>query len=83
MPEMSLAPVAEQLSGLLGSEVKNALDCIGPEAEEAVNSQIERFLKHLAYFQNLVLKSLSKLDTKEEIDSSILGAVDAMSPMPI
>src|ERR1700759_5576519 len=31
--EMSLAPVASRLSGLLGRPVKMAPDCIGPECE--------------------------------------------------
>jgi len=36
VPEMSLRPVAERLSELLGREVKFVPDCIGPEAEAAV-----------------------------------------------
>ena len=35
VPEMSLAPVAKALSGLLGSEVKFAPDCIGQPATSA------------------------------------------------
>jgi phosphoglycerate kinase len=36
VPEMSLAPVAKALSGLLGTEVKFAADCIGEPAGQAV-----------------------------------------------
>jgi phosphoglycerate kinase len=36
VPEMSLAPVAKALSGLLGGEVKFASDCVGAPAEGAV-----------------------------------------------
>ena len=36
-PEFSLAPAAERLSQLLGRKVIFAADCIGPEAERAVN----------------------------------------------
>jgi phosphoglycerate kinase len=36
VPEMSLAPVAKALSGLLGSEVKFASDSIGDPAKQAV-----------------------------------------------
>jgi phosphoglycerate kinase len=36
VPDMSLAPVAKALSGLLGSEVKFASDCIGEPAKQAV-----------------------------------------------
>ena len=35
-PEMSLRPVAERLSQLLGQPVRFAEDCVGPEAEAAV-----------------------------------------------
>lgn len=35
-PEMSLAPVAEELERRLGAPVAFAADCIGPEAERAV-----------------------------------------------
>ena len=38
VPEMSLAPVAVRLADLLESPVKTATDCVGPEAEGAVNS---------------------------------------------
>src|SRR5215207_1064874 len=38
VPEMSLAPVAKALSGLLGSEVKFASDAIGEPASSAVAS---------------------------------------------
>jgi len=37
-PEFSLAPAAERLSELQGRKVIFAADCIGPEAEKAVNS---------------------------------------------
>jgi len=36
-PEFSLAPAAQRLSELLGRKVIFAADCIGPEAEKAVN----------------------------------------------
>lgn len=36
IPEMSLRPAADRLSGLLGREVKFLPDCIGPEVEAAV-----------------------------------------------
>jgi len=36
VPDMSLRPVAEALSGLLGAPVAFADDCVGPAAEEAV-----------------------------------------------
>lgn len=36
VPEMSLKPVADRLSELLGKEVKLAPDCIGPEVEAMV-----------------------------------------------
>jgi len=36
VPDMSLAPVAKALSGLLGNEVKFAADCIGEPAASAV-----------------------------------------------
>jgi len=36
VPEMSLAPVAAALSGLLGRPVKQLADCVGPEVEAAV-----------------------------------------------
>jgi phosphoglycerate kinase len=36
VPEMSLAPVAKALSGLLGEEVKFAADCVGEPAQSAV-----------------------------------------------
>jgi len=35
VPGLSLAPVAEGLSRLLGREVKMAPDCVGPEVEKA------------------------------------------------
>lgn len=38
VPEMSLSPVAERLSDLLGQPVKTAQDCVGPEVEAAVGS---------------------------------------------
>jgi phosphoglycerate kinase len=38
VPDMSLAPVAKALGGLLGTEVKFASDCVGPPAESAVAS---------------------------------------------
>jgi phosphoglycerate kinase len=41
VPEMSLAPVAERLSDLLGRPVKTVQDCVGPEAEAAVRSLAE------------------------------------------
>lgn len=37
-PELSLAPVAEHLSGLLGRKVLFAEDCVGDEAKRMVNS---------------------------------------------
>ena len=36
VPDMSLAPVAKALGGLLGTEVKFASDCVGEPAESAV-----------------------------------------------
>ena len=36
VPDMSLAPVAKALSGLLGSDVKFASDCVGEPAKSAV-----------------------------------------------
>ena len=36
-PEFSLAPAAQRLSELLGRKVIFAADCIGPEAEKAIN----------------------------------------------
>jgi phosphoglycerate kinase len=38
VPDMSLAPVAKALSGLLGAEVKFASDCVGEPAQTAVAS---------------------------------------------
>lgn len=38
VPEMSLAPVARHLSGVLGREVPLAPDCIGPAVRELVSS---------------------------------------------
>ena len=38
VPEMSLAPIAEALAGVLGHKVSFAPDCIGPVAEAAVAS---------------------------------------------
>ncbi|HXU62014.1 MAG TPA: phosphoglycerate kinase [Polyangia bacterium] len=38
VPEMSLRPVAEALSGLLGAPVAFADDCVGPAAEKAVGA---------------------------------------------
>jgi phosphoglycerate kinase len=38
VPDMSLAPVAKALSGLLGAEAKFATDCIGEPAKTAVAS---------------------------------------------
>lgn len=35
---LSLAPVAQRLSQLLGQEVKMAVDCIGPEVEQMVSA---------------------------------------------
>ena len=35
VPELSLKPVAEHLSGLLGQSVAFAPDCVGPEAQQA------------------------------------------------
>lgn len=37
-PKLSLRPVAERLGKLLGREVAFATDCVGPEAEKAVES---------------------------------------------
>lgn len=37
VPEMSLAPVGERLSQILGRPVAFAKDCVGPEAEAAVS----------------------------------------------
>jgi len=37
-PEFSLSPVAGRLSELLGQKVIFAADCVGPEAEKAVNT---------------------------------------------
>jgi len=36
LPELSLKPVAERLGELLGSEVRFAPDCVGPEVEKMV-----------------------------------------------
>jgi phosphoglycerate kinase len=36
-PELSLAPVGRELAKLLGTEIKLAGDCIGPEAERVVH----------------------------------------------
>ncbi len=36
VPEMSLAPVARRLSGMLGFDVPLAPDCVGPEVEKMV-----------------------------------------------
>ena len=53
-PKYSLKPVAEELSKLLGQEVKFAGDCIGPEAEKAV-SQMDRrqvlLLENLRFYK--------------------------------
>jgi len=38
VPEMSLRPVADALSGLLGAPVAFADDCVGPAAEKAVGA---------------------------------------------
>jgi phosphoglycerate kinase len=38
VPEMSLRPVADALSGLLGAPVAFADDCVGPAAEKAVSA---------------------------------------------
>lgn len=38
VPEMSLAPVAARLSALLGKEVRFVPECMGPEAEKAVEA---------------------------------------------
>ncbi len=38
VPEMSLKPVAARLSEVLGKQVSFAPDCIGPDAEKAVNA---------------------------------------------
>jgi len=37
-PEMSLAPVAERLSQVLGKTVALAPDCVGPDVERMVNA---------------------------------------------
>jgi phosphoglycerate kinase len=39
-PELSLAPVARRLSGLLGQEVKLAPDCVGDSVEQIVNALV-------------------------------------------
>lgn len=38
VPDLSLRPVAEHLSGLLGQEVRFVPDCVGPQAEEAARA---------------------------------------------
>ena len=40
-PDMSLAPIAEALSPLIGAPVKFAADCVGPEAEAAARALAE------------------------------------------
>src|SRR5688572_1113199 len=49
-PEMSLAPVAERLSQLLGKPVKMAPDCVGPEVEKMLPASGEvLLLENLRY----------------------------------
>ena len=54
VPEMSLRPVAEHLSGLLGKQVGFAPDCIGPAAEKAAGDLADGgviLLENLRYHQ--------------------------------
>jgi phosphoglycerate kinase len=48
-PKYSLAPVREKLADLLGHEVKWADDCVGPDAEQALNPGEVLLLENLRF----------------------------------
>ncbi len=71
VPAMSLAPVAERLSELLGGPVKTAQDCLGPEAEAAVRS--------LAEGEVLLLENLRYHKEETDNDPTFAKALAALA----
>ncbi len=72
-PALSLAPVADRLSKLLGAKVGFAADCVGPEAERAVAALQNR--------QVLVLENLrfhkAEEENNPEFAEELAGLADA------
>ncbi len=68
-PELSLAPVAEYLARALGSEVKFAPDCVGPE--------VERMTAELEPGQTLLLENLRFHPGEEANDREFSRALAA------
>jgi len=64
-PVFSLAPVAERLRGLLGSEVRFATDCVGEKVEQASRA--------LAPGEALLLENLRFHAGEEKNDSAFAG----------
>jgi len=71
VPEMSLAPVAERLSSLLGGPVQTAPDCVGPEAKAAVAA--------LKDGEVLLLENLRYHKEETENDPSFSAALAALA----
>jgi phosphoglycerate kinase len=71
VPDMSLAPVANALSGLLGKEVKFATDCIGEPAKSAVAS--------LKNGDVLLLENLRFHPEEEENDPAFCKALASLA----
>ena len=67
VPEVSLGPVAESLSGLLGQEVAFAPDCVGPE--------VEAMVQNLAPGEALLLENLRFHPEEEANDPSFSQAL--------
>lgn len=70
VPEMSLAPVAKHLSGLLGQEVAMAPDCVGDEVEAMVAAMQDG--------QVLLLENLRYHDEEQANDAAFAGQLAAL-----
>lgn len=70
VPEMSLAPVAKHLSGLLGQEVAMAPDCVGDEVAAMVSSMQDG--------QVLLLENLRYHDEEQANDAAFAGQLAAL-----
>ena len=73
VPEMSLAPVAKALSGLLGSEVKFASDSVGAAAKKAVDA--------LAAGEVLLLENLRFHAAEEDNDPAFAQQLASLADL--
>ncbi|WP_300674194.1 phosphoglycerate kinase [Desulfoluna sp.] len=70
VPEMSLAPVAKHLEGLLGQKVAMAPDCVGAEVEAMVSSMKEG--------EVLLLENLRYYNEEQANDAAFAGQLAAL-----